>query len=562
MNRFVAIEILPEHIDVVLMRSGQVAGSRRIPVELPSDLQLWTKALRASSEAMLQAVTELGAAKAYALVLYHSPTETVDLASLEFKSAEQAEEAASLDCLGGLSFNMDLAAMASSAIGRDSAGDVRKTHVVVAADHTNVLNAIVEVVEAAGLRVDCVTPIDAAITSMITQRALRRTTPLQGWLYLGEQSSFFLIAGDGKVHFGRSLSLGVETLARTLTRPIRMHGSEKPIELDLETAASIIHRVGVPRGEQVVYEPLGLTGTQLRPLVQPVLQRYIVELRQSMRFAVPDEDLKGMSITLLGPGSSLAGFAELIEEELDVHAQRGENEAVYDRTIPGSPGGELYDAVQDRQALKSLTILPPAVVNTRRSKELRRWLWAGTAAALALIALDGVRLSHQVEQAGQYAESLANRATEDEALKSTRMKLTNASAALTSLENEINSELSACVSFRAVLQELTRLTPESIRLVNISFSTREGESVAALRGYAVKSDGTSGATALGETELKSFIEQLEQSPLVKKVVLLNVERGALGPKPAESFQASLDLISILPTFEPAQIVVAPEGDQP
>jgi Tfp pilus assembly PilM family ATPase len=563
MNRFVAIELLPDRMDVVLVRSGRVVAARRIPTELPNEPVAWCKALRSTSGALNQAVGELGAAKSRAVVLYRSPTQAVDLASVEIKSAQQAEEAASLDCLGGLSYSMESATIAAKAIGRDLAGEKRKTHVVVAADRTDVLSAIVDVVQTAGLRPEIVTPTDAAITSMISQRALRRAAPLQAWLYIGQQSSFFLIAGDGRVHFGRSLGLGIETLARTLTRPIRVRGREEPVELDFDTAASIIHRVGVPRGEQIVYEPLGLTGTQLRPLVQPVLQRYIVELRQSMRFSLPDGDLQGLPMTLLGPGGALAGFDELLEQELDVSPQRGGGEAVYDRALPGCAGSELHDAIQDQGALRALTVLPPELASKRRSTELRRWMWAGVAAAVVLIVLDSVRLSQQVEQAGRYAANLAGQVTEDEALKSTRLKLTNAKAALTSLESDIDAELSACVSFRAVLQELSALTPESVRLTNMTFSTREGRSVAALRGYAIKStSGSQGAAATADSELKSFIEQLQTSVLIESVVLLNVERGALGSKPAESFQASVDLVSILPTMQPAQIVSVPESDAP
>jgi hypothetical protein len=87
--------------------------------------------------------------------------------------------------------------------------------------------------------------------------------------------------------------------------------------------------------------------------------------------------------------------------------------------------------------------------------------------------------------------------------------------------------------------------------------------VASLRGYAVKSTQPSGgAGSMGNSELKSFIEKLQASPLIESVVLLNVERGALGIKPAESFQASIDLVSIPPTAPPAQIVSAPEDRAP
>ena len=564
MNRFVAIEILPDHIDIVLMRGDRATGSRRLPVELAMDAGPWCKGLHAAQELFARAVKELGALKASAVVLYRSPTQAVDLASVEVRSAEQAEEAASLDCLGGLSYSMDNAAVAARMVARDLAGESRKTHVVVAADRHDVLSAIAALIEGAGLKLQFVTPIDAAITALITSQGMHKAGPLQSWLYIGQQSSFFLIVGEGRVHFGRSLSLGLDTLARTLTRSIRVRGREEPIELDFETAASIIHRVGVPRGEQVVYEPLGLTGTQLRPIVQPVLQRYVVELRQSMRFALPDVDLNGVPMVLLGPGASLAGFDELLEIELGIRPQRAAGEMLHDRATPGAPGSELHDALQDHAVLKGLTVLPPELEGKRRTAELRRCLWAGSAAALLFVAVDAVRLSDQVSQASQHAESLVGQASEDQALETTRLKLTNASAALQVLEDDIQHELATCVSFRAAMQEVAKLTPESVRLTNMTFSTREGQSVCALRGYAVKSSRSAAAGSAGsESELKSFIEHLQASPLVEKVVLLNVERGELGGNAAESFQASIDLVSIPPGTRPAQVVsaTAPEASE-
>ncbi len=561
MNRFVAIELLPDRVDVVHVRGGRIADSKRLPIELPSDPSAWCKALRAASGTLKQAVADLGATKLRAVVLYRSPTQAVDLASMEMRSAHQAADAASLDCLGGLSYHMDNAVVATSVVGRDLAGEGRKTHVVVAADRIDVLTAIVDFVTSAGLRAEHIAPIDAVINAAMAQRALRRGLPLQAWLYIGQHSSFFVIAGEGRVHFGRGLSLGLETLARTLTRPIRVRGRDEPVELDLDTALTVIHQVGVPRGEQVVYEPLGLTGTQLRPLVQPVLQRYIVELRQSMRFALPDGDFRDLPLTLLGPGGRLPSFDELLEEELGVRPQRSDDGEAFDRTVPGGPKSELHDALANRSALRDLTILPPAVAGKRRAAELRRCMWAGTAVALLLVALDAVRLNKQVEQARIYADSLASQMEQDEALTSTRLKLTNASAALKSLEDAISRERSACVSFRAVMHELSKVTPESVRLINLTFSTREGQSQCALRGYAKRAMAARGGTP-GDSELKQFIERLKMSPLVSGVTLLNVERAELGGDPAESFQASMDLISIPPDLKPAQVVTAEAEEQP
>lgn len=556
MNSFVAIELLPDHIDIALRRGCQVVDSRRIKLDLPGEAGEWRKALRNAADLIAAAVIDLNAQGSWARILFRSPTQAVDLTGVTMSSTAQAEEAAALDCLGGLSYSMDQAVYSTRAMSKDTAGEPRKTHVLVAADRADVVETLFDVFEGASLRIESATPIDAAMTALVTQRALRRTTPCQGWLYVGEQSSFFLIAGDGRLHFGRSLNLGVDTLARTLTRPIRVRGQEEPVELDLAVASAIIHQCGIPRGEQIVHEPLGLTGTQLRPLVQPVLQRFVVELRQSLRFALPDQNLADLTITLLGPGGGIAGLDGLVADELGVHAQRGESDSTTNRETPGSPGSELFDLTEDGGLLRGLTILPPARARVRRAKEMRRWLIAGTAAALMLVGMDALQKSTQLDAARDQAAQLKLSDSQDGALLATQLKLTNAMASLTKLENAVTEAMQANVSYGLVLHDMSTRTPTGVQLTNLTFSGRDGKSLCAVRGYATQKNSSTSDVDSEESVLRSFITKLEASPLVSQVTLHNVERSTLMGRPVETFQVSVEYVPMPPSLQPSQIVSA------
>lgn len=551
----VAIELLSDRVDVAVIGGGGVTSSKRVPLELMSDPTAWAKGVRAAGSKLKEVVQELGAEGARARILYRSPAQAVDLASLALRTPKQACAAAMLPAAESLPYGLTSAIMNAVAIGRDAGGPDRRWHVVVAAERMDIIRALIEMVESAGLVFDTATPLDAAILAGVVRRALSYAGPQHGWLHFGMHSSVFVLGGSGRVSFVRSIALGTETIVQALTRPIRMP-DENPITLPHETAQKIFYQHGVPETDDELEESLHLTRRHIMPQIQPVLQRYVVELRQSLRFGLPEEDRKAIEITVSGPGSTIPGLVELIAWELKLKFSTDQRYAGYDFHAPAGNGSELCDALENKRFLDEINLQPAEAATRRQAARLRRWLWTGAAAALAFVGLDAFQTASRLSDAREQADGLKIAATEAMGMTETHKKLVAAASALHELEQTIAAEVGAGVDMRAVLQELSRLTPESIKLNSLRFTRESTGVLARVYGRAIEVDKST-----GQTQVEAFITALKESPLFQDANLRNVERGSFAEGNGERFEASIQAV-LAPDVSEIRVATGEESRTP
>lgn len=526
-----------------------------MPIDFPADPTSWAKAVRDFATKLKKAVVELGVEGGPTHVVYRSPSQAVDLASFEVSSAAQACSAAMLPAVEALPYSTNAAICEAVAVGHDRKGPKRRWHVVVAADRIDVARAISDMVTDAGLNYATATPLDAAIMARLVDEALRYNGPQHGWLHFGKHSSFFVLGGQGTVRFERSIALGLETVIKALTRPIRVP-DEEPIELDYETARTVLYEHGIPDTDAIVHEELQLSRRHIMPQIQPVLQRYVVELRQSLRFGLSEEERESISITVAGPGSSVPGIADLIGHELRLQLTADPIYADYDYRHAASPGSELLDAMRDKQFLQRMNLRPKELAQRQQIGQMRRWLLSGAAAALIVVGADGFRYQAALEKAHQKEAALATKAAGLEKVRKTHDLMVAAITGMNELERRIAQEVGLRANLRAIMHELSRLTPESVRLTSMRLSSDKDVIIARLYGRAVEIGDAE------QTELESFIESLKGSPLFRNAVLKNVEVGWLAEKHGQRFEASVEALLVPANGELPQIAVGEEGDQP
>ena len=542
-------------MDVAVVGRTGITASVRLPLELSNEPTTWAKAVRAAGSKLNEIIKELGAEGASVRVLYRSPTQSVDLHSFALRTSSQACAAAILPLAESLPYPMSAANLDAVAVGRDASGADRRWHVVVSADRGDVIRAIVEMVETAGLKFDSATPIDAAIIAGVVRTVLADTGPEHGWLHFGKHSSFFVLGGSGRVRFVRSIALGTETIVNTLTRPIRT-ADETPINLDHDTAQRIFYDHGIPETDDVLDESLQLRRRHIMPQIQPVLQRYVVELRQSLRFGLSEDERQTIEITVSGPGSTIPGLPELIAWELNLKFTTDARYINYDFRAPAGEGSELRDAIGNTTFLDRLNLQPVEVARRRQAGRLRRWLWTGAAAAMLFIAFDTVQIESKLTDARHQADALTIAATEAVGMKETHRRILAAGDALNTLEETIATEAGAALNMRAILQELSHVTPASIRLNSMRLA-REGAIVSVrLHGRAIEID-----TVTGQTEVGLFITALKKSPLFRDAGLRDVERGSFAEGNGERFEASFEAV-LAPDISVIQVASGDEGELP
>ncbi len=539
-SRKIVVELRPSRLDVVLYDRTKRVATRRVPLDLPSDVAAWMKAVRQCDSHLRDAVKEFDVKEGTgAIVLYRSPSQSVDLCSLPIKSAAQAVEAARLECLDSLSYTDASPVCEATVVGRDRRAEARNTHVIVASDRDDVITSIVAMVEEAGLKFESATPIEAVLMARMACEALARCREPVAQLYVGESSSYFFLSGNDALLFGRRIGVGLDSLLSSLTRPIRAAKDGELIELSADQAQDILFRCGVPKFDQVVSEQPPLTGRHIVPVMQPILQRLVVEMRQSLRFGLPAEFQAAPAIAVKGPGSRLPGLSAMLTAELEVQTTNDERYVEFDHMLPGSRGSELVDALRDETLLSDLNLQPLALTRSRSADRMKRWLWTGAAAGLVLLGIDFASYESMLSDARARVESASNRDAIEQAQRM-QERLAAGIAAIHQVENSIIEELGAQPDYRALLHELSRLTPPSIRFASISLNVSEGRTNGAISGYATRvSAGDSGGSTLA-----AFIESLRASPLFTSVGLGNVQSGSVGEQAGERFDARFVAVDV------------------
>jgi len=550
-NKTLFIGLVSDRIDVMLCHGDRVTASRRIDCVIDQDPEKWGRSVKDAARHVRHAVDELAAKGLLTTVLYRSPTECSEHASMGLKSESDASEAALLSCADAFPCALDMTAHQAISVGRDARSNEPQTHVIVAADRDDAVSALASMVQNAGLKFQKAVPIAAAIIAGACQRLLQRREGTTSRLYVGDMRSFFVIAENGSIVFARAINLGVDALVTALTKPIRTSATE-PCILDRKAACSILFTHGLPNRSKVVHESLGLLGGQIIPLLAPVLQRFIVELRQSLRFGVPENQRQSIQLVVEGPGGGIPGFVSLLASELSLQVNADEASQKFDWSQPCCAGSDLFEAMKTRRLLDRLGLQPNHIAQFRMGSRQRRWLWTGAAAALAVIAGEAWQVQTKILAIRDQAQTAATMSADQQELQGIVDRVTTAKIALTGLETIIARETAAGINLRACLQELASVATPEIRLTGIEFHQNGNKLMGTISGYAFKSEGSN-----DRPQLEPFIDLLRRSPLFESVVLSNVQMGALGEVAGQRFETTVVAVAAPRQLSPDQLANVP-----
>lgn len=546
------LEIKPERVTLCLANARGLSCVAEVPLAVPADSAQWPQTLLAATGPLATAITEAGLNGRPTVVLYHSPTQVIEFAAYPIASAVRAVQAAQLAVVDALPYPPSSASCRAALVGRSS-GKKDESLVVVAADQESSINAIANLVAAAGLKLDTATPADAAVVAQLVASALDDKSGPRAWLYVGERASFFFIAADGSLLFSRQIALGLQSFVTALTAPIRVRGTEGVTQLDASAASELFARFGIPEGNQVLLEQPQLCGQHVLPLLQPVLQHYAVELRQSLRFGVSDDHRSHLTFFIAGPGAHVPGLAKRLGQHLSLPAANWIPE-LKNQSPGGSASHAAIAAIQNPRLLATLNLVPPHVVRQRLLAVARRGLWAGAAAALLVVAFDAFRFHNRLLEARQQAEAYNDQITYSRAVQASSERLQAAITARAQLDQRIQKEVGQYVNSSACLGQLSSLTPPAVRLTGISMQRDDKKVTCNIDGYAMpKAEADDGAG------LEAFMAALSSCPLFADVNLASVESQSVEGRSAEHFQITMTVVGLTNGFAAAPASTAMAG---
>lgn len=301
------------------------------------------------------------------------------------------------------------------------------------------------------------------------------------------------------------------------------------------------------------------------PLMQPVLQRLFIELKQTMRFGLDESSAESMQVRLCGAGAAVDHLDTVISKALDVSV---EPDVDYRNFNPGEVAGPGSDfgLVRAETALRpEINLLPRQWIHRQVVRRFKSALWIGLAAAVALMVGDMLRLDRELQQVEAEYARVESRFTEREDLSQKRTWILTGRSAMTSLENRIAAHVGFAVDWSAILRELARVTPRSTRILSVAGRATEipepaqnGEiNEPACR---IRIEGIASAQ-VGHEVLKNFVDGLRGSPLFAGVNLEDVRKDELDGRAVEKFVITVEVYP-MPELPTGVASATSEGESP
>lgn len=536
----VVFVISPGRVEV--STGGQARSTiARLPIDLPESGSVWPAAVRALADVLGPWVAQRGLAGRRAVVLYDNPTVATRLSSLPGLSDRQACAAARLAALGSLGAGESTALADACEAARDGRGEAPRRHLLAAADRRAALEAVDELFERAGLMLERVLPIEAVLVASLLREIEASDGAAHGRLFVGSRQSWLVVSGAGSLLLFRPIGLGLGQLVDVLTRPISLSGSRADFSLTRERAEAILEGHGIPEREQVLDASCGLLGQHVLPLLQPVLQRLIVELKQSLRFGLTEAQRRELRLSLCGPGAAVRGLASIIGDavEAPVQTQQGASVRAAESDFDFGLSGDAILRVLPRCP----NLLPPRAVARHAVRRFNRAAWAGLAVAAALLAADAQRMDRLIASERQAVNDLSARLDDSQRLAEQATAVQARDAAFRRVRNALVAS-TGTPDLAALLREVALLAGPGVRLVRVDFDGRTVER--ALGANGPSSELTIEGYALGpesETLVTGFVDGLQRSTLVESASIGSVARVEIDGRGARRFQVRLSPVA-------------------
>lgn len=539
----VIIELSPARLQLAVVRGRTLVAMQSSRLAPPAqgdrnDLDF------ATSQVLLQAmVKELNAGGLEATVLYSNSTATAGVFSCAVSAgADATTEAARLALADSAEFNLELSPFDLIRLcadeplkgGEADAQVVAQTHTVGVADTDRAVAAIFAWVAQSGLIPTAVVPINAVGLSECVEVAISASRvdskAVAVALHLGEHSSLLAGATRGRLRFVRQISLGVEALVDAVLSAAR----EASISVTPAEAADVLMKFGIPQRSQELSADGRLTGAMVLPLIQPVLQRMVVELKQSLRFGVEAAEREHVHLSGLGPGSAVAKFISVIAE------QSGAMSA-----LDGGDGSAAAQSACVTQtwlgsSIAGLGLLPRQMTSTVEASRMRHALWVGAVATGLLIGVDAWSTSLDLRQQELNLAQLRSRLEAARPVAELSQRLTALQSAVARASAARDARFRMLPDGAAVLAMLARHTPPNIKLMHVQVLSEDQVPVCHVSGRATALNGVD-----PDATMRAYIDSLSGVPLVLDCKMGGTRRGATTEGNAmQTFELSLRLVDV------------------
>jgi Tfp pilus assembly protein PilN len=518
------IGLSPTALRVGTMAGGELANVSFTPLEPGEWDQAWAQGLCPLDTHLSDAVRALGVRRGTpARVVYIGPKAGAEVFNLPAQGPT-ALRAAELSLRETLPERSDTWPVAVQQLHRERAGDAGepgRTHVLGITDSAPGSNAIAAWLRRANLKVDGLIPMKAAALGLAVRAATSLPpTGSHAVLWMGDHVTALAGWHNGRLAFARATDFGYALLADAFFRGARAQGNSTFGRLQ---SFRLLFASGFPRRGQSVAPSLLLSAEHVLPFIQPVVQRYVVETRQTLRFGIPEADLTRTTLLLAGPGAHIPEAARAFEPQFDLAVEKlNKQEVAADTSIER---GELPETATLNPS--TFGILPPVESNRRTSAQLNSALRMGATVAVFGLAALGAWTYGKAANAEREIQLLEARKGAMSQYAITRERAERLAADLGSATKTIKDALGDRPRWMAGLALISKACGENIELNHVAggFPPESGGApIFTLSGTAWPSRQPNGRT----DSLGAFLDRLAGSPLVSSAKIVSTHADVNG----------------------------------
>lgn len=538
------LELGPSWISAIVVRAGRDGPVVTEPLNPELWEQHWTDRLRSLDAALARIVQSLEAQGAQTTLYHYGPEVHSDLFSCP-GSPRESQAAALLSLAEQAGVDLTSNPHGVWPLMTETCTPPRQTHVLMAHDKQEMATIAAEWLDRAGLETQALIPADAPHINRLVTRLIQHPDPAPRLImWIGSHHSAVVVGSHGRLGLLRRLDMGIETLVSATLKPAAgAHSAEDTITMaSREEARQLLSNVGIPKPRPVTEEGEGTRGAKILPLLQPILQRWSVELKQSVRFGLAERERSGAKLTIIGPGAITPRLGEVLAEQTDL--------AIEPDPSPASEQTDLHAAMN--WTPPGLNLLPTSLAQSAERQRVRRALYAGAAAALLVAGVSAAITMLDTQSVRERLDKLSPTISKLNVMAVDRDYAISQAAALERTLRGADSTLGVAPRWDAVLAELSLLTPQEVRLMDIQCSsetqtttvaapqpvpgaapqpgtpapattqTRTTQSTLVLQGMVLPPAGDD-VTAI-RARLVDYVQALSKSPLFESVVLGGTER--------------------------------------
>jgi len=492
-------------IEGAVVSSGRVLRASRAESGVPRLDELWGTDLAALDQPVAQIVRTLGVAPGTpTVVVYTSPKTIVEVFSVPARGAE-ALKAGSLALAEMLGVTADYSASTVMSIWESRSRTEPRSMVLAAGEPDTTPETICSLLERAGLLPRRLVPMRAASILSSWESSKRSGAQSAILVDIGSDHTTMLGVVAGELRLVRQVAIGYDLCVDAYERAIRATRTESEPPPARSEAARAFWTHGVP-GRATSVDGRRTMGADVLPILQPIMQRTSIEIKQTLRFGLETDDR--VAVRLVGPAASVPSLAGVLSDNADCAIETLRPDA---QSSPPTEPGSLVQTLSAGLECR-INLLPRALRERTAQKVFRRMALVGAGVAVIAVALEMGVVGRSAAEARADLEAARPEAAVLRRQVETRSDVARLTDALVQTEARVASLVGERVDWHGVLAMIAQTTGDDVRLSDIACAYDGSRPAVTLRGFA-------DATTPTVDSLRAFVDRLAENALVDGVTL-------------------------------------------